>query len=225
MVYKGDWYRPHDKEKYNKNFDNIKKKKSVFVIVASGPSLTKEQCSYIKRMRDAWKCKIIAVNRSHEMIKPDILYAADRRWWLKYHKDTPKCIKITQCKNTAKSLGLRYIEHQHGHLGIIKNPELIYGKQSGSQAINVAYHEGAEKIILVGFDMQSTGGKVHWHEDYEGTKESWANGPGKWEDWTKGMPSIAEDLEAEGVEVINCTISTALTCFKQMTLEEAFNAL
>ncbi len=198
------------------------------VIIGSGASLTKHQCDYVQRQRQANKCKIIALNRSYEMTEPNIIYAADRRWWLKHYKDTPDCIKLTQCKRTAKELGIDYVRHQHGHKGLSKNPGLLYGKNSGQQAINAAYHLKATKIILIGFDVQATGGRVHWHDDYTdsvddfGNTEKAVNGPGDWNDWLKGFPAIAKDLEDAGIEVINCTIETALTCFKRQMLAEAF---
>ncbi len=201
----------------------------VIVIIGSGPSLTKHQCDYVQQQRQAGNCKIIALNRSFEMTEPDIIYAADRRWWLRYYNNTPDCIKLTQSRSTAKELGIDYIKHEHGHKGLSKNPELIYGKNSGQQAINVAYHLNATKIILIGFDVQPTGGRVHWHDDYTdgvddfGNKEKAVNGPGDWNDWLKGFSAIAEDLEEAGIEVINCTVETALSCFKRMTLQEAFN--
>jgi len=39
--------------------------------------------------------------------------------------------------------------------------------------------------------------------------------------WLKNFPKLAEDLKAEGVEVINATRDTALECFNKMNLEEA----
>jgi len=74
---------------------------------------------------------------------------------------------------------------------------------------------GARRIILLGFDMQWTGGKSHFFGDHaEGLRNK---------DPTAHIPhftQLAADLEREGVEVINCTRETALYQFKRATLEQ-----
>jgi len=93
------------------------------------------------------------------------------------------------------------------------------GNNSGYQAINLAYHMGAKNIFLVGFDMKN-GGK-HWHGCHP---DDWGNSEDA-SGWAKNFDKLAEDLDFMGVNVVNCTVDTALTCFKQDTIEGAFNAL
>lgn len=75
---------------------------------------------------------------------------------------------------------------------------------------------GAERIILVGFDMQETGGRWHWHNDLRGV-EGQDPGIGR---WAKAFPAMADDLKLRGIETINCTIETALTCFPRADLRD-----
>jgi len=90
------------------------------------------------------------------------------------------------------------------------------GLNSGYQAIGLAYALGADRIILIGYDMQHTGGARHWHGDHpDGLKN--AQGVEK---WVKHFESLAVDLEGEGIEVVNCTIETALTCFQRADLRD-----
>lgn len=73
---------------------------------------------------------------------------------------------------------------------------------------------GAERIILIGFDMQQTAGRSHWHGNHPsglGNAEGVAG-------WRKNFPALAADLAARGVETINCTIETALDCFPRADL-------
>lgn len=86
---------------------------------------------------------------------------------------------------------------------------------SGYQAINLAYQFGAAKIILIGYDMQHTGGKTHWHGDHP---KGLTNAQGI-EGWRKCFTPLAEDLAAIGVDVVNCSNETALTCFRRSTLQ------
>ena len=90
------------------------------------------------------------------------------------------------------------------------------GGNSGFQAIHLAATFGAKRIILLGFDMQRTGGKEHWHGKHEGNLP---NGNG-FASWIRKMTPLARDLKSMGVHVMNCTPTTALRCFPKYKLEE-----
>lgn len=91
-----------------------------------------------------------------------------------------------------------------------------HGTNSGYQAINLAYHFDVKRIILLGFDMQHTNGKTHWHGDHP---KRLTNAAGI-ENWLPRFKPLAQDLERLGVEVINCTTETAITCFKRADLRD-----
>lgn len=98
-----------------------------------------------------------------------------------------------------------------------------YGNNSGYQAINFAYLEPVKSdcIILLGFDMQKTGGKVHFFGDHPKTLH---NGP-DFDHIRPRFDKLASDLKAKGVRVINATRETALTCFETQPLEWVLNEL
>ena len=111
--------------------------------------------------------------------------------------------------------GLHYIPAKPGR-GLRTTPwEIHTGSNSGYQAINLAYHFGAKKVILLGYDMQHTDGKLHWH----GSDPSGMGNPTGIKGWVKNFGPLAEDLKALGVDVVNCTRETALECFRRSTLE------
>lgn len=163
----------------------------------------------------------------------DIHYACDGRWWETHGDEVKKNghgapfiqVNHQQKENdklhydAAKRFGLNII---YGTSGTGLGREVIhYGNNSGYQAINLAYLKGAATIILLGFDMQHTGGKVHFFGDHP---KHLANGPA----FNSILPlfnKLAEDLESAGVEVINCTRKTALTCFKRQDLETVLQSL
>ena len=102
--------------------------------------------------------------------------------------------------------------------GLVKEPlNVSTGGNSGHQAINLSYHFGARKIVLLGFDMHDRDGK-HWHPDHLGMFNAPAN---HIEQWRRNMAYLARDLAQEGIEVINATEGSALRCFKRATLKEA----
>ena len=94
------------------------------------------------------------------------------------------------------------------------------GGNGGYQAINLAWTWGAQRIFLLGLDCKpSTSGKAHWFGQH---------GPGlakiqNYKHWNSAFPQLAQDLQNDGVEVINLTRDTALTCFRRMPLEQAIH--
>lgn len=88
------------------------------------------------------------------------------------------------------------------------------GKNSGHQALNAAVQRGAARILLLGFDMQ--GG--HWHGDHP---SGLANPTDLMlETWRRNMATTVPDLRRAGVEVVNCSRETALTCFPRARLKD-----
>jgi hypothetical protein len=90
----------------------------------------------------------------------------------------------------------------------------VCGYDSGTSAINLAYHFGVAEVILLGFDMTGT---------------RWFNG-----EWPHPMPAIpqshfsghmapltglAADCKAKGLRVVNCSPISAVTAFEKQPLE------
>lgn len=91
---------------------------------------------------------------------------------------------------------------------------LHYGNNSGYQAINLAYLFGAKRIILLGYDMHAIGPR-HFFGEHPGSLSSGSD----YADWIPRFNQLAADLKSEGVEVINCTRSTALHCFPELSID------
>jgi hypothetical protein len=92
------------------------------------------------------------------------------------------------------------------------------GGNSGFQALNLAVQFGAQKIILVGFDMRLDRG-THWH----GRHPPGLNNPNEHNmvKWRKVLDGSAAHLQALGVTVINASPLSALTAYPKMTFAEA----
>ncbi|NIQ01581.1 MAG: hypothetical protein GWM98_15350 [Nitrospinaceae bacterium] len=80
----------------------------------------------------------------------------------------------------------------------------------------MAHQFGASRIVLVGYDMQYTGGKTHRFGDHP---KPLSNVVGI-SNWVKKFDPLADGLRRAGVEVYNCTLETALTCFERANLED-----
>lgn len=185
---------------------------NTIVCIASGPSLTPADVNYCHG-----KARALVVNDNYRLAPwADWLYAADKHWWDRYVGDVRggfggECWTCNE--SAAREHGLRYI--QSAKLpGLSRNPSVIHeGHNGGYQAIGLARHFGAERIVLLGYDMQGT----HW----------FGNHPPEFRrrnDFRVFLPpfdALAADLAADGVEVVNCTRETALTVFPRSTIEKA----
>ncbi len=178
--------------------------------IAGGPSLTREQCEAVAHL------PTIGVNDAYRIARLDVLYACDEDWW-NHHRGVKGFtgIKATQSERAARRFGLRLLRLE-GHKGLnLKPGHICGGGNSGHQALNLAYHLGAARVLLLGYDMK--GKAAHWFGDHP--REIYkASDYGV---WRNDFELIAREIQARGVEVINCSPDSALEWFPKMKLEDA----
>ena len=149
-----------------------------------------------------------------------MLYATDASWWRQYGKEAAEKFQGTLYgyNSNGSQFGALKVVGDAGRGGLHPDPHRIYTQaNSGGALIHFARNKGAKRIILLGYDFAFTGGKAHWHGNHEGN----LGNAGSLKDWFPHMRKLASDLNAEGVEVINCSRHTALDCFERMSLEDA----
>lgn len=170
--------------------------------IASGPSLTPEDVELVR----AAGLKTIAVNNSWQAARfCDVIYAGDKKWWLKYRSS----IDIDAERWTSNTV-------VHKDMGINMHPSGGGALNSGLRAIELAIHFGAARVLLLGFDCMLTDGKTHWHGDHAGLGNPDAR---RFKVWMVQFMRLKNHLK--GAVVVNCTRRTALRCFPMATLEEA----
>jgi hypothetical protein len=194
------------------------------VILASGPSLAAEDAA-----RVGGKARVVAVSDAWRAApSAELLYAADAPWW--DHDDGAKHLgfageKWTQDQRSktdaqfkaAARWGLRLV-HSAQRAGLSFDPALIHqGGNSGFQALNLAVLFGARRILLIGFDLQPTGGRSHFFGDHPGA----LNQQIPFGSFRAAFEAAAPQLAEAGIVVVNCSRATALTCFPRLPLEEA----
>lgn len=182
------------------------------VVLGCGESLTQEDVDYCKG-----KAEVMAVNDAYRLAPwADYHYAADVQWWgLNFQKvkDQFKGECWTQSDQAAEWYGLNFIRSTEV-MGLSRDPLVIcQNGNSGAQAINLAYHKGAQKIVLLGFDLCGT----HFH----GLHPAPLNNPIplSFNYWQQGFHALAEGLAWEGIKVFNCSRHTKLTGFTRGNLE------
>ena len=176
---------------------------TIAACIASGPSLTEEDC---ERIRAAGIPTIVTNNTWQRCPWADVLYAMDRKWWIEYAEEVKEFTgrKCTAVRGTqAERIAFRH------------------GRNSGHGAIALAAKFGAKKIIMLGYDCQFTGGQRHWHGNH---KKGMGNAD-KLPTWSITFRRLAQELKAQGVDVINCTRETALTCFTRAPLDSTLARL
>lgn len=188
---------------------------STVVCIGSGPSLTSEDVAYVRG-----KARVIVINTTWQLAPwADVLYAADEPWW-RYYQGVPQfhgmkfSIEPSHRPSCHRPEWGVTILRNTGPLGLeLKPTGLRTGRNSGYQAIGLAYHLGASRIVLLGYDMR--GG--HWHPEHPaGVRKSVPVSS-----FRHAFTTLAGPLKERGVTVVNCSRRTALTAFPQMPLEEA----
>ena len=186
------------------------------VLVASGPSL---RLSPVEVLADL---PVIAVNDCWRVVpSAQILYAADAPWW-KHHQwaSSFKGERWTQHRGPrgwheeAAGQGLQVIRSASLN-GVSTTPGLIHtGANSGFQVLNLAILGGAKRIALLGYDMGPSDGLSHWFGDHPGQ----LNKSSPYAVFRRAFDEAAPQIEALGVEVVNCSAQTSLTCFPRADL-------
>jgi hypothetical protein len=187
------------------------------VCVGSGPSLTAEDLALVRG-----RARVIAIKNVIDLAPwADVLYSCDadqNRWWsrngdrlqdfagLRFTLDPAAAKWATVLKNT-------------GFAGLELDPSgLRTGKNSGYQAINVAVLLGAKRIVLLGYDMQPDAtGRDHFFGAHP-----LKNRP-PFAAFLPLYPTLVEPLKALGVQLVNASRVSALTCFPRVTLEQALS--
>lgn len=187
------------------------------VCCASGPSIDAAQGEVVRQAREADRCRVIAINDTWRLVPfSDVLYACDKSWW-RVHINSVRAGFSGECwtqsDEAAKEHGLHHVVGEKGDALSAKPDTIQHGGNSGFQAIQLARLFGAKRVALVGYDMQRTGGRAHFFGDHP---RSLTQGDPK--SWVRNFDVLAIALKNLGVDVVNCSQATALTCFRRAEL-------
>lgn len=186
---------------------------STITCVATGPSLTQHDVDIARRLGP-----VIAINDAYRLAPwADVLYAADPHWWKAHRIALAKFTGLRfSIQAGARGYGATVLRHR-GHSGLERDPSgLKTGNNSGYQAINLAVHFGAARIVLLGYDCQRTRGEDHFfgpHIKMNQTTDA------RFLEWRAYFATLIKPLAEIGVEIVNATRETALTCFPRAPLE------
>lgn len=140
----------------------------------------------------------------------------DRSWWNEYGLEIRSPAELwTTNREAARVYNLNLINGEPGG-GLSSRPNTIkLGGNSGFQALGLALHFGAAKVVLLGYDMQLTNGRTHWHGDHPRLGNPL---PIRMREWLLRFGELAR---ATRVPILNASRATALQCFPRVSLDEA----
>jgi hypothetical protein len=195
------------------------------ICIATGPSLT---AADVDRVRG--RGAVIAINDAH-LLAPwaDVLYSSDRYWW-KYHRAVPSfsglraTIEYSPKRFAADLVKIApemFFLRNTGHHGVETDPTGLRtcGQNSGGAAVNLAVHLGARRIVLLGYDCGVPGSKRHFFGNHPPALSNVSPYP----TWRAAYQTMRPEMDALGIDVINCSRSTAINAFRTAAIDEVFS--
>lgn len=154
------------------------------------------------------------MNNSHQLAPfADVVYAMDRAWWNEYGAGIAPGPELwTSSREASRVYRINHINAETGGGISTRRDTIRLGGNSGFQAVGLALLFGAARVILLGFDMQNSGGRTHWHGDHQrlGNPRS-----ARMKEWIARFEQLAHEARAP---IINATRTTALGCFPRQDL-------
>lgn len=194
---------------------------STIVCLATGPSLTAEDANRARRLGP-----VIAINDAYRVAPwADVLYACDAAWWREHVKRLRDFRGLRfSVEANARGCDATVLKITGMH-GLDHNPTgLRSGRNSGYQAINLAVHLGASRIVLLGYDCQRTLNQAHFFGEHP--KALRRTTDERFRQWREELfPTLVPALAACGVEIINASRRTGLDCFPRRRLEDVLTIL
>ena len=189
---------------------------STIVCLGAGPSLTFADLTCV---RDA-AVHTIAINSMVFLATwAEVLYVADAQWW-QWYRDVPNdqlppWLFTLQPQARAHRPSVRVLRAS-GQTGLDTAPDALrLGGHGGYQAINLAVHLGAARIVLLGYDLQpGPDGQHHCHAEHpDGNHPNYP--------YRRGVyATLLAPLAALGVTIVNCSRATSIEAIPRAALTD-----
>jgi hypothetical protein len=206
------------RDKIQQLYDKVSGR-DVFVI-GGGPSFKTVDKSSLKGKN------IICLNTAYrEFPDATALYWCDESW-IGTHYDNvmnhPCQLRFTArhtadgyIKGNLLASGNATVLRRTGDYGIDMNIDNVRGNNSGAHMLNFLANIKVKRIILLGYDMKVARGQSHWHEGHGLPMGNYI-----YDDlFVPSINSMAPGLKNMKIDVVNCSPSSALECFRKDKLE------
>jgi len=195
------------------------------IVAGTGPSLTPEVIELCNQARKDG-VRIFSANRAHELLDTDVFHACNWQFYDEYYdklKDKPFDKWTTRPELEGKYPDVNYIEERWEN-GLSRNPSYIHAHHgTGPQLVNIAYLYGCTRLILVGWDMRYPGKLDDTNKNYSKPRHFFGEDVLTEKHWSRtddqgrkfGLIREMSTIKPEdyGIEIINATPDSAMTCF------------
>jgi len=210
--------------------------RSTVYVIGGGPSLLKEDLSPLY----APEKRVIGVNNAYKLgAWVDLCWFGDCSWFNHHRKSLLNFagLKASCCPRfggrNEKWPAIKFLpkdkEKRNGISTRRNRNKIAWNKNSGYSAINLAYYLGAKRVVLLGFDMcRGENNETHWHGGHNwGVPKDTRKRRKLNEPYLRFLPNtgaIAADAKKLGLDIINCSMGSAITQFPKIPFGEVVNA-
>lgn len=187
----------------------------VVVVIASGPSLTPEDCEAV-RLSGA---VAIVTNTTWKLCPwADVVFGFDTKWWEHRQPDGRKMAEHVFEGFGGRKMTFSLAARALGVECVYQTPWFRGHGNSATAAAWVALHAHARKVVLLGVDCKrAKNGRAHWHPDHPEAIGNCASLP----NWSRLWADVLNAANLAETPVLNATRDTALTLFPRVDLAEA----
>lgn len=193
-------------------------KGSTCVVLASGPSLVKQDIERVRvwREQNPTLRKVMVTNTTfRDALWADAVFGHDFKWFKVYIDEIEKTFKGARICAGQTPAAWRVDRMQNGK-PLNGRHYQTFGN-SGAASISLAIYAGCTKVIMLGFDCtKNKDGEVHHHGNHPAPL---GNG-GSMGSWPLKFEKLHAFALANRVEVVNCSRHTILTYFERRDLAQ-----
>lgn len=175
-------------------------------IMGGGSSVAEQPVELLKGRR------LIVINSSYQRAPwADFLLWCDSRWWFARCDEVSRMFK-GRIVTSWPSEDSRLLVMKRANPPLTRDPAILPMRHtSTTSAIQLAVHLGAKRIVLLGIDQ----GGSHHHVPHP-----WPLKPNAYHHQSEELAGIAPQLSAWGIDVVNASPTSTLTCWPRQPFEE-----
>ena len=182
------------------------------VAIASGPSLTDEDLLRVQKWRSRGGDRRVIVTNTTFVRVPwaDALFGFDNKWWKHHIANVDRLFHGHRLSAAAIDPAWKVTKVGPPHVKTFGN--------CGTACISFSVWAGAARVIMLAYDVgPGPKGEIHHHGDHPNGMSNAFSMP----QWPSKFENVARFAQSKGVELVNASRSTTLTCIPRVSLAQA----